>query len=586
MKTKKYDIICVLSIILFMVGLYIETSFEPNGDFLFQMNRLEQMWNSIRHGHYPDFYYNDFYGLGYGSAFFYGQLTLLPFLPIYLLSPRVFYVLQCLTGLVLNYLGVRMFCKRFTKNYKQCTVMFMTSCLIVTFFSGLDLWVNGLNVGLSWFFLAYCVDFFRDAKKNSSIKATLMFFLMINTHLISSVLALIVCAILCLLYFKKQRIKDYCLFAIQSFLCCSYWIVRMLWQLDIITRNDEINKRMRLWIETSDKARGCSAYQCYVPFFGYAESCTLSGVFNSGYSFYNIFIIAFLVVLSVKNKRKHTMRERIVLCICLFVTLISNFKVWNFINGQIVDLIIQFPIRCAFYVLVPCLIVLFRQIDFENIKLNKQILTCMILLSLPEFVLFGFKTSITDSHYSFGNFDTYYSFVKDYDKADTQDKVDFLITGQLINAEYLHENFVFSPATFFWQARSVRTNQDEKLEYTIDDNVLITQVPEHDFDMYVTFPKVYYKGYRCVGENGEEFEVDKWYSQFTKVEVGDYVGELRLFYETPKWLVYIRRFNFFVLGLILGYLINGLILERKSHLSMSTGGISSKADYLGEIDKP
>ena len=49
-------------------------------DLRYLYNRAYQMLSCFQDGNMPWFYYNDFGGVGYGSSFFYGQLTLVPFL--------------------------------------------------------------------------------------------------------------------------------------------------------------------------------------------------------------------------------------------------------------------------------------------------------------------------------------------------------------------------------------------------------------------------------------------------------------------------------------------------------------------------
>lgn len=53
---------------------------EPDATFLY--NRCLQMWDCVKNGYFPFLYYNDVGGIGYASPIFYGQLTLVPFIPL------------------------------------------------------------------------------------------------------------------------------------------------------------------------------------------------------------------------------------------------------------------------------------------------------------------------------------------------------------------------------------------------------------------------------------------------------------------------------------------------------------------------
>ena len=63
--------------ILYAVVLYMQKdSMLANSDITFLVNRAVQMLDCIKDGHVSFFYYKDFGGVGYGSAFFYGHRSL------------------------------------------------------------------------------------------------------------------------------------------------------------------------------------------------------------------------------------------------------------------------------------------------------------------------------------------------------------------------------------------------------------------------------------------------------------------------------------------------------------------------------
>ena len=61
------------------------------------------------------FYYKDFGGVGYGSAFFYGHLTLYPFLPVLAIGGKIAFVYVYIAVIyVIAFTGVRQVASRFT----------------------------------------------------------------------------------------------------------------------------------------------------------------------------------------------------------------------------------------------------------------------------------------------------------------------------------------------------------------------------------------------------------------------------------------------------------------------------------------
>lgn len=93
-KKKKVDIYIIGCIIISLICIFklltIQQSMLSNSDNIYLINRATQMLNCIKDGNIPFFYYNDFNSVGYGSSFFYGHLTLYPFLPLLLLGDLPF----------------------------------------------------------------------------------------------------------------------------------------------------------------------------------------------------------------------------------------------------------------------------------------------------------------------------------------------------------------------------------------------------------------------------------------------------------------------------------------------------------------
>lgn len=98
----------VVIIAAYFITLFLmRGNMMSNSDVTFFVNRANQMLNCIKDGQVPFFYYNDFGGVGYGSSFFYGQLTLYPFLPLLLISKLAFIYGYITVMIVLVITGVR-----------------------------------------------------------------------------------------------------------------------------------------------------------------------------------------------------------------------------------------------------------------------------------------------------------------------------------------------------------------------------------------------------------------------------------------------------------------------------------------------
>lgn len=70
-KLSKYDIFAVCIVVLILMHIVNLDTLTTNSDLIFLSNRAQQMLSCLQDGNLPFFYYNDFNGVGYGSAFFY-----------------------------------------------------------------------------------------------------------------------------------------------------------------------------------------------------------------------------------------------------------------------------------------------------------------------------------------------------------------------------------------------------------------------------------------------------------------------------------------------------------------------------------
>ena len=173
-------------IMLFIVGHIITSANNllGNEDYYFLYNRARQLLTCIQDGNSLGFFYNDFNGMGYGSSFFYGYLTLIPFLPLLNIISTVFlnaYIV--VTGLVFCF-GTLYLVSKFTDRYCEITCLYLLSTFVIEMFCATGLIVNYLAIGLSFFFIGTLVAFVRDNKRY--VFSSILFFLILNTHIITA----------------------------------------------------------------------------------------------------------------------------------------------------------------------------------------------------------------------------------------------------------------------------------------------------------------------------------------------------------------------------------------------------------------
>lgn len=217
-ETKGAWTIAVIAMFVVVALRCFEGANVSDSDATFLYNRCWQMLDCIKHGYFPFLYYNDVGGIGYGSPIFYGQLTLLPFIP-FLGSFSGFINAYFAVRVVVNFFGFRALCKRFS-NYATLSACFYIVGVPFLTLCGVGLYAFGLAVGFSWFFLAYCVDYFRDG--NGLFGLILTYFLTWQSNMQATVFATAVCFVLFVVYFKSSRILDYmklffCVLALVSF---------------------------------------------------------------------------------------------------------------------------------------------------------------------------------------------------------------------------------------------------------------------------------------------------------------------------------------------------------------------------------
>lgn len=489
---------------------------EP--DFVFLYNRCFQMWDCFRNGYYPFLYYNDIGGIGYGSPIFYGQLTLVPFIP-FLASISTFVKIYYLCCLLLNFFGFRSFVKRFS-----CYGT-LSACFYILGLPFMQLYLsvlpaNVLALGFGWFFFAYCVDFFRDGTGFYSLILT--YFLIWQSNFNATILSTLVCFALFCVWFDRRRIKDYVRLFLFVFLLVSYNLVNMFVHRDslVLVGYDTLFGHGNFedaWSLLSPVPFGGFIFRLVrMALFGGDRCC---GLTTSG-------VAAVFVVSLFRGYRFESRRYKICSCIVIcsvFVGYVLGLcYVWPELF-RLTGIFIQFPIRYMVVIWGFLVLVLSR-----CIKPSKAVYIVLALAVLDVLV-----ASPNPSPIGAGG----------VDKAPQYFQLGF--------GEYTGETFIQRVDVYEEYSSFVHSASGVTYEFTNEYNGVSVDCSGNTGGDVITLPKLYYNGYVAYGEGSETFAVRGGYSNYCEVVVGDYTGVLRLEYRVPFAVLLLFYLQIFMLARVL-----------------------------------
>lgn len=495
-----------------LLSIYMFTLLDDSAiwldDVQFLYNRLYQIADCFRHGYYPFLYYNDIGGIGYGSPIFYGQLTLFPFLP-FAQNIELFIKVYLLVCLLLSFFGFRFFLKRISEYATLCSVFYIVGMPFIYLYSG-SLPAALLGSAFSWFFFGYCIDFFRDRTHFSGV--LLSFFLVYQSNLNSAILALLACFCLFLVYFDRRRVHDYGRLFLCSLALMAYNIYNMLYHIDALNLGvvadlfGPVSER-----SFSGRLLSVSPVGEYVVRAALHDSLGVD--MCCGFMSLCLFVLfVYYVGLGCKvQSRRYRVCLAVFGLILVLAYAVGLYMVWpslyDLLGGV---LFVQFPIRYIIILYGVAIAFLARVIKYDSV-------ICWILIvCILDFVM--------------ANPMSWRGGVEGGELVGP-------IRNQLCNAEFAGSSFVDSLDVIHEYGSCVHSDLGISYQFSNEYNGLSVDCSGNTGGDVITLPKLYYEGYRAIGDDGKVFDVSSGYSNYCQVSLGDYQGVLRLEYVVPVWLL-------------------------------------------------
>lgn len=490
MKTSVTDKVFGFLGIFFIVLLFCcFENIENYADNVFLYNRLVQIKDCFVDGNFPFFYYNDLNGAGQGTPFYYGQVTLFPFI-FFVGNQSAFIRCYFVITVLLNYFGFICFAKRYTSYAVLLADIYVCSCGFVLS-EAICLLAFSMALGLSWFFFAFCVSFFRDHK--SCLPCAVLFWLIFETNTNATLLSFIGCVCLFIYYFKREDLKNYIRFCLLCCLLCLYNISNILYH------SDTINSAMYSYNSFEGGSFSTNMLLSLFPFHGlFMEASVSQPDQYFSLMIFPLAIYGFIVL------RKHW-SKRICAVLCLFVLFwfVGISYIWSYVNS-IVSIPYQFPLRHAVYILGFLIVILFRYAK------PKKLLYCFLTLSLLDFVIMNpFQYTIDEFPY---------------------------VYEQSGRTEYLSDKFCCSLEEFLDYSSSIKSEQGYSYSYSQNEKYFIVDCSSNLGGDTILLPKIWYNGY-IVQAEGVDLSIVSGYSNFCEVALGNYTGELIVYYSHPIWLL-------------------------------------------------
>lgn len=470
----------------------LDSTLADMGGNIFLYNRLYQMVDCFKHGMFPFIYYEDVGGIGYGSPIFYGQLTLLFFIP-FIGSIQSFVKAYYLVSLLLNFFGFRCFIKRLSSYATLTSCFYIVSMPFLGLFNAI-LAPNCLAVGLSWFFLAFCIDFFRDSK--NILLVILSYFAVWQTNFNTTVIVTLVCFCVFLVYFRFDRWKDYLRLFLGVFCVVVYDIVNML------VHRDSLHISSAETVLSKMGVHDIKVFSVH-PLGGYWFRGAFSFIdYCNGFMSFLCFVVLVLYIKRYIGSESFRFKvcSAAIGVVAVIGYVIGVYGIWRVVY-QATDIFFQFPIRYYIFIFGFVLAVLSRVIKPDRFVF---VAVCLCIVDIVISSPFHFMPDDNGLWY-----------------------------WQLANYEYASDDFIKDEHILLDYSSTIHSTSGASYSFERDYNLVMVNCSSNVGGDILTLPKLYYKGYQAVGENGERFVVKSGFSNYCEVDIGDYTGILSLSYQVP-----------------------------------------------------
>ena len=506
MKIKKWQYCCILGWILliyFMMFMGNRETILSVSDTSFLYNRASSLLQSLKDFNFGIFGYNNFHNLGYGDAFYYGGLTLIPFLVFIPMGMKVFTTAYFIGIIVVHILGVHTLTKRVSGcDNKLFILLYLSNICVTASFFYTALLCSNFAIGLGYFYIAFIIDFFRD--KKSFVKASVMFFIIFETHTITAVMLFCITVIVFFMYYDKNRWGEYIKFGCITVLFCLYRICNILYHLDtlILRANvlEETMKRENCFFSTKGVLFGGQIVRLIIR--------VLTGEIIKGYSFIDLVIFTIVIVCLTRNWSRVSKSGKSLLVISCIGIIISQPVIWAKLNP-----FIQFPIRYSMYVVLCIYYISLRWL--KNSRVTRIIVLANIVSAVALTIMGGKMLPYEETD------------IKQY-------IVDYVSAGEYWDFSYkdidLHKFKEMAK-----QCIDLKTGHE--YNYDFEDEKLIVNVDYSDGNTKLRVPKLWYKGYICYNkETGKKYNCESGSYQFIEIDLGNDTGKFVIKYTHPWWL--------------------------------------------------
>lgn len=513
-------IFCTLYIIIW------RSQYCLSSDIMFFYNRIKQLDACLSDGIFPWFYYKDFNNLGYGNSFFYGDILNYIFIPVVKYCHYfTYYLVVKFVILTLWFVGAIYLSKKLVKDYTFLSILILTTPIVSYSIYRCFLIAMLLAQGLSLFFFAVTLQFFRD--KKSCIPSSILFWLILNTHNLTALLCFLYCVLLLIKYFRKEDIKRYLKFIGLTIVLCSYFLCNFLYhaQTGCLGRIHFINKYFLTYDDYPNLITGLGGNFAQLLY----DMRHLD--MENQYSYYAVASIPLLVAIFsvfINGIKDNNIKLVIKIGVCLILLFVSC----SLFNETFLKNIFQFPIRYLYCILIYlCYIITIHfKSKYKNLLLLSGLISLILAFNMYSFTM----NSLDETDDAMDNF--------------VEEQFQWFSRKSVLNGEYLEDKFEYDKLISYWlkhpneESESLLYNfnhllvNNQSVDYTEYKDTISVNIHSDVDSVIVQFPKLYYKGYELRDENNVKYDIYSGYSQLVTAKLFSANHTYTLQYVHPLWL--------------------------------------------------